>query len=174
MTEQEFWEIIEATRQEAEDGTIAEWEDALRLQLDRKSAPQLIAFERHFAEASARAYHWNLWGAFHLILGGCEDQAFDAARTWLIFQGKKTYEAAVAQADALAEIEIDEVFPPSAYESLAFVATQLYEQLTGEEEIPLPPIELPEQPAGEEWDEDEPEVLAERLPRLHARYGDAS
>jgi hypothetical protein len=173
MTEQEFWEIIEATRKEAGDGTIAEWEDALRLQLDRKSAPQLIAFERHFAEASARAYHWDIWGAFYLILGGCGDDAFDAARTWLIFQGRKTFDAVVAGADHLAEVEIEDDFPPSAYESLAFVASQLYEQLTGEEEIPAAPIDLPEEPAGEEWDEDELEVLAARLPKVHARYGAA-
>jgi hypothetical protein len=169
MTADQFWQIIEASRAGSrgnKDAQVA----ALTTQLAELTPADVAEFERLFEEQANRAYHWDLWGAAYVIRGGCSDDSFADFRDWLISMGREVFERALQDADSLADLALgsngDE---ETCFEELAYVAAQVYQEQTGEE-MPDTDIKSPSQPAGEEWAE-ETAILAQRFPRLWAKYG---
>jgi hypothetical protein len=65
-------------------------------------------FEGYHELAFADSYDWGLWGAACVINGGCSDDCFDYFRAYLISRGREVFEAAVADPDSLASVEIDD------------------------------------------------------------------
>ena len=126
-------------------------------------------FQRHFDEAHARAYTWPLWGAAHLMEGGCSDDGFIDFRYGLISRGQQVFEAALADPDALADLLEEEDFLSN--EEFGYVAGQVYQSLT-DEEIPLSDNPPALEPSGEEWDFEDMDLNAEKLPKLTAKFGD--
>ncbi|EKE69452.1 hypothetical protein B3C1_15112 [Gallaecimonas xiamenensis 3-C-1] len=124
---------------------------------------EICRFDREYRLKLVQSYRWDLWGAAYLINGGCSDDGFDYFRDFLISEGKEVFESALAHPDSLsslAELEDAEL------EDFRYVIGEAYEQLVGEE-LPIADIDYPNEPAGEEWDEDD---LQELFPKLAALY----
>ena len=46
------------------------------------------------------AYRTDVWALAYLLRGGCSDDSLDAFRGWLILQGRKVFEATLADPDS--------------------------------------------------------------------------
>ncbi len=170
MQPETFWTLIADTRRVV-DGEPSKHASVLGRRLERLSGPEILAFEELWRTFDARAYRWDLWAAAYLLNGGCDDQCFDDFRSYLIGLGREVFEAAVADPDSLASLAL---FGPSTYQfahdgaELACAAGDAYFRVTGEE-IPddLGPA-LPDEPAGEPWDVEAPELV---VPKIAAAVG---
>lgn len=162
-----FWKIIDESRAAA-DGD-AEEQLAILGQILRALPPDdIVAFDRHLSTYHARADHWDLWGAAYIIGGGCSDDGFMDFRSWLISRGEKAYEAAMADAESL----VDVVQKQDGYcqvEGYQYLATQVWEEKTGEPSDGFPAHDLPkgQDTAGTPWKDAD---LAQRFPRLSAKF----
>jgi hypothetical protein len=156
-----FWEIIDR----------ASSPDALQRELATLPNSELADFEVEHAKAYAATYDWGLWGAAYVIAGGCSDDSFDYFRSYVIGLGRRVYEAALANPDSLADVDVDdgEEWEDWMSPTLAIVEerTGKYERIAAERH-PAQPGE----PTGDDWEE-EPDELAARFPRLWAKHGDA-
>ncbi|OYP18020.1 polymerase [Streptomyces sp. FBKL.4005] len=170
MDETEFWELIDSTR-EAAGGDPEEQADLLLDRLLQLDPDLVLDFARHFEARYNRAYRWDLWGAAWLLLDGCSDDAFDFFRCWLIGQGREVFEGALHEPDALAELlgEFDEEIDGDG-EELGYAADEAYEQLTGTVAPDLGIAPAPAEPEGRPLYLEDDRVLAERYPRLWARF----
>ena len=171
MDETEFWQLVDATREAAE-GDPEEQADLLVERLARLDPDSVLDFARHFESRYNRAYRWDLWGAAWVLLDGASDDAFDFFRCWLIGQGREVFEGGLHHPDDLADLlsDFDEDEDGDA-EDLGYAADEAHEQLTG---LPLPElgIEQLQAPEGDPIDFEDPVVMAERFPKLWARYGE--
>jgi hypothetical protein len=153
-----FWAIIER----------ADSPKDLHDRLAKLPAGELADFERHHQQAFVDSYDWGLWGAAYVIHGGCSDDSFDYFRAYLIGRGRAVFEAALADPDSLAAVELDD--DGEGWEAWMSPTMYVVKARTGNygyvapDRLPARPAE----PAGEDWDEDE---LDERYPRLTAKYG---
>jgi hypothetical protein len=171
MDETEFWQIIDTTREAAE-GDPEDHADLLVERLVLLDPDSVLDFARHFESRYHRAFHWDLWGAATVLLGGAGDDAFEYFRCWLIGQGREIFEGAVQDPDSLAELldSFDEDLDGDG-EELGYAADEAYEQLTGAVAPDLGIAPQPTEPVGTPVDLDDEAALAERLPRLWERFG---
>lgn len=170
MDETEFWEIVDSTREAAGDDPV-EHADVLFERLLGFDPDYVRDFARHFEVRYNRTYRWDLWGAAWVLLRGASDDAFDNFRCWLIGQGRKVYEGALHDPDALAGLldDFDEEIDGDA-EDFGYAADDAYEQLTGG---PVPDLGMPDpppEPEGEALDLEDDTALAKRFPRLWERF----
>jgi hypothetical protein len=171
MDETAFWEIVDTARDEA-GGDATEQAEAVVERLTGLDPEAVTDFARHFEARFDRTYRWDLWGAADLMLGGAGDDAFDAFRCWLIGQGRRVFEGALADPDALAGLlpGFDPEHDGDA-EELGDAAADAYERLTGGR---LPALGLPAAPAepeGDPLDFEDAELMAARFPALWALFG---
>jgi hypothetical protein len=152
-----FWSLIEAGKDADEP------EEDLRAQLEALPPAEIVSFQEHFDTVFNQAYRWDLWGAAHLIEGGCSDDGFIDFRYALISRGRAVFERALKDPESLAQGEVvsDEAF--------GYVAQKVYQEKTGQR-LPRKELASPAEPAGEEWDFDDDDETARRLPRLNARF----
>jgi hypothetical protein len=75
MDETVFWAIIQRCH-EAAAGEMGRKCDLIKTEMIAFSKKDAQAFARHFEQATDRAYCWPLWGAAHVINGGCGDDTF--------------------------------------------------------------------------------------------------
>ncbi|MET9483803.1 DUF4240 domain-containing protein [Streptomyces sp. NPDC006638] len=171
MDETEFWEIIDSTR-EAADGDPEDQAELLVERLLQLDPDSVLDFARHFEARYNRAYHWDLWGAAAVLLGGASDDAFDYFRCWLIGQGREIFEGGLHDPDSLAELldEFDEDLDGDG-EELGYAADEAYEQLTGVVAPDLGVAAQPAEPEGTPVDFEDTTALADRFPRLSERFG---
>ncbi|WP_126148104.1 DUF4240 domain-containing protein [Synechococcus elongatus] len=156
----DFWAIIQDVHDRS-DGDMEAKCDRLQTQLAGLSAEEAIAFSQHFDALMDRAYDWSLWGAAYLLQGGCSDDAFSDFRASLISRGQAAYETAIANPDAIDITDFDE--EAWFFEGFQYAVTDGVEAAAGFSPPRLQPH--PNQPSGEEWQEEELEQL---LPRLTA------
>lgn len=161
MDKETFWELLEGLDPETAGGELA-------ARLDALEAEVIAAFQHHFDEEHARGYTWPLWGAAYLMEGGCSDDGFEYFRYGLISRGRKIFESALADPDSLAVLLDEDDFLSN--EEFGYVAREVYENKTGNE-IPRDGAGHPADPAGEDWDFDDEELCAARLPKLWAKFG---
>jgi hypothetical protein len=175
-----FWELIERSRQETSNPAARlQW---LQEQLVRQPTVEIVDFQIWIDRLRRRVDTWLMWGAAYLIKDGvCSSDGFWYFQVWLIGLGREAFERAVANPDSVPEVlrlagrpaddwSLDE-WPN--WELLDSVASNAYEQLTGEAEGIYHAMEaqghhganLPH-PADEPWDFDDPAETAQRLPRL--------
>ena len=145
MNTEQFWQLIEATQASTQDEQLGLFAREL-LQL----APQeLIEFERLFVEHSFAAYSWDLWLVPWLCTGGmCTDDDFLDFRSWLISRGRSAYEAALNDADALADEMRQADYPQ--FEDFGYAPSKAYRAITGGE-FPDFHFEHPKEPVGGDW-----------------------
>jgi len=166
MTMDEFWNIVDRVHADSP----SDMKNKCRLlgdELRRLPAQEVLSFGRHFADCFYKAYHWDIWGAAIIINRGCGDDSFMDFRSTLISLGRAPFEAALRDADSLADFDIDPAW--AAYEGYQYVMPEAYEEMTGGEE---PPDEdkhrHPQKVTGVpvvEWE------MSKRFPRLAAKYG---
>jgi hypothetical protein len=167
----EFWGVVGSMR-----GATGEEDARARLagRLAQLPEPHLVAFRSHYDAAVAAADRGDVWAAGRLANGGhATDDGFQYFREWLVAQGREVYERTLAAPDTLADFPFaDEPGSRAEWEGLAFEAVRVYEARTGRDfprltGSPAARFALPD------WDGRDytHAVLAQRLPRLWARYG---
>ena len=161
MDRDTFWAIIETARR----ADVAEHATAVQHALTRVPSAQISSFAEHQAALMTDSFAWPLWGAAYIIKGGCSDDAFDYFRGWLLLQGRATWDAAMADPESLANVDVD---PDDAEcEEVLYAASSAYEQVTGAR-MPVAGGTQAATPAGAPWAEHE---LPTRFPALCGRFG---
>ncbi len=170
MTDDKFWQIIEVSNK-ASNGQTEVQAHALADELAKLPAEEIADFDRIYGKFIDEAYNWDLWGAAYIIVGGCSDDGFTDFLSWLISRGHDIYMAVREDVEKLADgidIPCNEDMPFPFFEEFEYVAGLIYQEKTGSE-IPDNELDLPLEPAGEEWiEEDE---LAKRFPKVWAMFG---
>jgi hypothetical protein len=150
--------------------------------LTELSAEEIATFDNIFEEQRLRAESDDIANAAVLIEHGfLGDDSFDDFRAGLVALGRTTFEAALADADTLAEHplvrEIAAANDPRwlGREDLLFVASHAYSAVTGLDEVTFydfaeslrddAPTEADE-PENDEWSVTDEEETRRRLPRL--------
>jgi hypothetical protein len=177
MEEKQFWQLIDASRaaaiqaqeQGAEEDIFNLHLESLREGLQPLTPVDLVAFALRFYELRSRAYRWDLWAAAYWSEGGCSDDGFMDFRSTLISLGKDWYYRILAEPDALVETLGRKDFPYMQSEGFPYVEREVYEQLTGKA-MPDLPVKHPGEPAGEQFDFDDPAQIRKRLPGLFAKF----
>ncbi|MCR1980889.1 DUF4240 domain-containing protein [Cellulosimicrobium cellulans] len=189
MDRETFWEIVDAARDRAGAGADdrgAE-DDPLPgvltdLLIERLSPDEILAFADVAGAVARDAYAWPVWGAAYLVEGGCSDDGFMDFRDGLVLAGRATFERAVADPDSLAEHPVvaamaDGGSPWFGYESLEWLVGGAWARATGEDDEAYHAARertssgrALAEPAGEQWDFDDDEENARRLPRLTALF----
>lgn len=163
MTEEQFWELIAASRQKSHD--CESQAQALQDLLFERSAQDILAFDRIFHEKLVESYRWDLWGVVCLIQGGCSQQGFQNFCAWLIGQGHDTYHHILADPqNILSLVEEDEEL--LGCEALLHATVYVYDDVVGDE-MPPSRVTLPPRMTGEPLSDDE---LAERFPNVAAVF----
>ena len=112
-----------------------------------------------------------------MIHGGCSDDGFEYFRRWLVSRGRTAYEAARANADSLADLDLEPMGPDECweFEEFYYVSHEVFEEKGGDGDLrdhsePEAGLGGPG-PSGDPIEEDD-ELLAKRYPRLWNRFGD--
>lgn len=173
MDEPTFWELIQRTRVGA-GGDPKQQEARLRRELESLNPTQIAAFGKRFSMYVHDAYHWDLWGAAYVIGGGCSDDGFWDFRAWLVSQGEDTYKAAIADPESLLDV-VDKDDPDRNWLRFLDPSMFVWGEKMGKGELGLDEYpgtvgsNLGDEPAGEQWEEDED--LARRYPTLWEKFG---
>jgi hypothetical protein len=96
MTEDVFWELIDHGLGKQ---SIGERLDTLPERLALFKPAAIRKFEQILRQMDNSAYRHDIWALAYLLRGGCSDDSFDAFRGWLILQGRKVFEATLANPD---------------------------------------------------------------------------
>ena len=176
MNKQQFWQLIEAARNQASNPNDGEAvaREATWL-LASRPVEEIVAAEQVLWDLMVDSYSNPLWAAAYLANGGCSDDGFDYFRGWLIAQGRDVFERAVAEPDALAELPI--VLAAAADgvdlegEDMLGIAWNAHITATGDQ-LPAgaPTIRYPQLDPSWNFDFSDPDEMARRLPRLAALY----
>ncbi|MEU4085376.1 DUF4240 domain-containing protein [Streptomyces aureus] len=178
MNKQQFWQLIEAARNQAinPDDSEAVAREATSL-LASRPAEEIVAAQQLLWDLMAESYKDPLWAAAYLINGGCSDDGFDYFRGWLIAQGREVFERVVADPDALAGLLIVQTSAAAGVdlegERTLCIAWDAHVTATGEE---LPhdafTIRYPDPDPAWAFDFGDAGEMARRLPGLAALYLD--
>jgi hypothetical protein len=98
MEEDIIWRLIEHSRERSH-GDLTQQLNVLYEQLSIMTNQELQDFDLAVRRLLDSAYRWDLWGAIYLKEGGCFDDSFSAACSWLILQGKTTFYRALTDTD---------------------------------------------------------------------------
>ncbi|MEJ8816417.1 DUF4240 domain-containing protein [Lacibacter sp. H407] len=125
MPEEEFWKIIETTRNGANKNYPAHC-SLLTNTLSKLSNDEIIGFNRTFTLLMAKSYSYKLWEAVYSLNGGSSDDAFEYFRSWLIGQGRNKFYWALKFPRILFLIGVKELV--ENYEGIANCAYLAYQQ----------------------------------------------
>lgn len=127
MDKDSFWNLVENSRKGAKD---VDGQLVKLLALVHKLDPQeILEFDRCFNECVRDAFRGDLWAAAYIIKGGCSDDGFDYFLGWLIAQGRKYYEAALANPERAGDrVKLGEEVE---CEGIWSIAARAYEDKTG-------------------------------------------
>lgn len=154
MEENNFWAIIKASQANSDD--CESQARTLQTLLSDLAPADMIQFDFIFRQKVIAAYRWDLWGVAYLINGGCSDDGFEYFRYWLIGQGQTAYETVLTNPEAILNF-IDEETDIKC-ESLIYASQYAYEKLVGEA-MPTKKLTYPQEPVGEQWEEEDLEDL---------------
>ncbi|MGA4779578.1 DUF4240 domain-containing protein [Cellulosimicrobium sp. AB352] len=189
MDRETFWGIVETARERAGAGADdrgAE-DDPLPgaltdLLVERLTADEMLAFVDVAGDVANDAYAWPVWGAAYLVEGGCSDDGFMDFRDGLVLAGRAVLERTLADPDSLADHPVvaamaDGGSPWFGFESLDSLVGDAWSRATGEDDEAYyaarertSSVRARNEPAGEQWDFDDDEENARRLPRLTALF----
>lgn len=189
MDRETFWGIVETARERAGAGADdrgAE-DDPLPgaltdLLVERLTADEMLAFVDVAGDVANDAYAWPVWGAAYLVEGGCSDDGFRDFRDGLVLAGRAVFERTLTDPDTLADHPVvaamaDGGSPWFGFESLDSLVGDAWSRATGEDDEAYyaarertSSVRARSEPAGEQWDFDDDEENARRLPRLTALF----
>ena len=167
MDDTAFWRLVEDARR-ASAGDVDGMAEEFRSSLADADRRTLIDVQRSLVQASGRLYTWRHSDAAELICGYLGDDGFTDFRTWVITRGRTTFEAVVADPDALADVEDVEEACEGA-ELFGTVPGELYDEKTGSyfpEDVPI--LEGLGPPSGERLSD--PAAIRRALPKLATRF----
>ncbi len=163
MDEDVFWKLIDDSRRSG-----GRQGEHLSTALKALTPEQIRGFKLRFMELMNRAYRWDIWGAAYWLNGGCSDDTFMDFRGNLIALGRYQFEEVLADADKLADIESKGLFA----EGFIYIPARVFKEMTGTQmdfkdirKEPGYPAH-PSKPQGDNWDFDDRNEIANRLPRL--------
>lgn len=182
MNADTFWEIIAAAK--ARTGPGRPFGQALADHLATFNEQGILEYQERFDQAHEALYRWDVWAAAYLIGGGCSDDSFIDFRAGIIAQGRDWYEKTAASPDNLADhpavTAAARRYATSALfdERANYAAMEAYERVTGNTDgfndawarYQCPPQPRGQDPAGEDFDFDDPQQMRRRLPRLSAIF----
>jgi hypothetical protein len=183
----QFWTLIEQSRTATNDADERiEW---LTERLATLPLRDIEDFQLHLDGQRQRVDTGLVWGAAYQIMGGlCSDDRFAYFQTWLVGLGRAEFERVAAAPDTLADVPAiqhlagrdcgdwaDDEWPE--WEALDYVAGTAHERHTGEEESMEDALEARDHerpadpdPVDDQWDFEDPEEVARRLPRIHRMF----
>jgi hypothetical protein len=162
MDELKFWSIVQHAHDQS-GGDMDEKCEAVKAAVASLPKEDAIGFARLFDEMMDRSYSWPLWAAAYIIYGGCSDDAFSDFRASLISRGRRAFESAIANPESLADEEADE--ESWFYEGYQYAVSDGVEAAAGF--VPDRDKPHPEDPSGQEWEEDK---VYELFPRLSEKF----
>jgi len=162
MNLNEFWDLVDKTRDESQDDQDQHLE-LMRNALAALPEQEILDYERLFDDLMDRAYTHDLWAAAYILNGGCSQDGFMDFRAWLISQGQSVYGQALNNPESLVDRVACEEFVE--FERFLSVSWHAWEQKTGVE-FPHESRELPKL-TGDDWDEDD---LEHKYPKLWAKH----
>lgn len=170
MDQGEFWKLIDSTQGHADRGA------RLTELLKSYSPEQIVPFRLHYDDAMQAAHTVDLWGACHLIHGGCDDDSFFDFREALLERGRTVFEQAIQNPDSLADI-VEPGTPLVPLENLGWAIVAAWTALTGQSEddffAELDRVDTKDRTtleAGDWWNFDDADEVRHRLPKLAARF----
>ena len=167
LSSSEFWQLVTVEDKTAEPGSLSE---RLKMRLSNLTDEQLIEFDKQFSLCMRQSYTWDLFGAAFVMAGCNDDYGFSEFRCWLISRGEAVFNAALDNADSLADCtpvyHLNEQ-PYPYLDEYDLIAGLLYEE-RNEDELPFVPSGL-EQPKGKRF-KDKPKFLKLAYPQLFAKY----
>jgi len=176
MNTQQFWQLVEAARDQAPNPNDGE-EVARRATslLATRPAEEIVAAQQVLWNLMADSYTNPLWAAAYVVNGGCSDDGFDYFRGWLIAQGREVFERIVADPDALAEMPVVRASAADGIdlncEEMLTVVWNAHITATGKQ---LPDeaftIRYPDLDLAWNFDFDDQGEMSRRLPRLATLY----
>jgi hypothetical protein len=150
-----FWRIIDEARGGSDRGPKdpSAGSQALERALSAYEPEEIQSFVRDFDRRMIELHRWEVWGAGFALNGGMGDDAFTDFKAWIIGKGEACFHAIMQEPDCLPDWvggdgEIDN-------ELLAYVGPRLLEGLGRDPER----LEMPTQPRGHAWNEEEAEAL---------------
>lgn len=171
MNQQDFWRIVDSTRGQPDRAEV------LAQGLAQLADEEIVQFRILYDDMIHQANKFDLWGAAHLINGGCTEDEFYLFREGLLELGQKVFDEAVADADSLAKIakvgerlEGTEGLGNAA--GMAWVAKRGTSEEEFFEEVDRVDANTVRGDAdeGEWWDFKRAEEASHRLPRLAERF----
>lgn len=127
MNEQQFWKIIDASR-DAVHGNRKAHIGSLRKQLRALSHDEVEQFEKLFVDIEGRARRPELQDVATAVMGGfCSDDAFWDFRYWLISKGRAAYKAALRDPKSVLELADDDT-DDCRFEEFGYVAIDVLEE----------------------------------------------
>lgn len=167
LSSSEFWQLVTVPDKTAEPESVSE---RLKALLSDLTDEQLIEFDKQFSLCMRQSYTWELFGAAFVMAGCNDDYGFSEFRCWLISRGQAAFNAALDNADSLADCtpvyHLNEQ-PYPYLDEYDLIAGLLYEE-RNEDELPFVPSGL-EQPKGKRF-KDKPKFLKQAYPQLFAKY----
>ena len=127
MTRDEFWNLIAESKAQTGQNVDAQY-DYLAEKLTAMRSEEALRFHGICYAYTDAAVKYGLWDAASCMLGGCSDDMFMDFRCWLVAQGKEVFMQALANPDSLASVEL---YGQGNFETLAYLGSTVYEQLTG-------------------------------------------
>jgi hypothetical protein len=166
MNQASFWQLIGETRAASGNDT-GRQSELLKEQLAKLPGPSILQFDRIRHSFDLRAYSYDIWGAAYVMEDGCSDDCFRDFRGYLISLGRGPYEAALRNPDSLAAVAQDA--ETGNWENADNPAPDAYASAMGGD-FPLDESDLSGTPRGKPFDENNMAALANRYPRLYARF----
>jgi hypothetical protein len=186
MEADRFWSIIGGARRRCD----GDWKGVPAIvtrTLTWLPLDEIAGFAEHHDRFEFDAYRGGLWTACTLINGGFgSGDLFLYFRNWLIVQGRQVYEAALADADSLADVPAAMSVTATgndfaACQEFLWVSYEAWDGVTGEDEGLSEELERrgyrsmrdnEGEPDGTVIDLDDREAIFAKLPRLAAHFYD--
>ncbi|UOQ78729.1 DUF4240 domain-containing protein [Hymenobacter sp. 5516J-16] len=130
MDKNEFWQIIDSTR-EAALGDQERHQQALISRLESYSPEQIVEFECLLRQHVLEADTFLIMAAQKIIDGYVSEDPYLYFRCWLVGQGETVFTEALRNPDSLAPLLHD---PYQEFEALLYVAGLAYARRTGKQE----------------------------------------
>lgn len=167
MSEDEFWSLVERTREES-GGALERQTRLLREHLLTGSVEDLLEFRDRWQQAEARVFTWPVWDAACVLLGFVSDDFFSDVRAWIVSHGHVTVDRIAADPDSLVTLADDRRAAESGdAEELGMLVWSVWEELTGDCGGALPPSSVPSGGlTGDRVDLADREAVRARFPRL--------
>ena len=165
-----FWNIIEGAMSESHGDLERRFQLLVGL-LSEMPANSIVGFDNVLSVLIQEAYSWDLWGAAHIVNGGCSDDSFQDFRRWLVSRGERAYSASIVDPESIDRWIIGEsdIF----FEAMGWVASKAYKIKTGmllNELVNGSSVPQMKEPSGMRWNSEQ--ELAIRFPRLFAAFRD--